>query len=321
MQVDGNKTYIWTNIIQANADQSIATQYLVRFPYSAGQTVSVNSASVERIKEYPDRYRFMSPFIDNKNGLIGLRITESNKNPIQHTIEVRKISDMLANIDNVLYSYPFTTDGFQSVTLDGTDLYISFGATAYDFLLHHIDLTTGEIVENVERPVGLAGAGQYDEEFGEPEGLYMYTDRATGHKTLLLILVTDAAGRRRQKLYAFSWNAGVQKFQGFLSERTQNIKLTRDDGKSKRIPSYINSLADIREPGWYYMTTPEGDRMTDHPMKGVAGWWMHVSPSTAGAWCVQELYKVSTSSPQRIWRVLSDVNVSSKWRVSQETEL
>lgn len=277
------KSYIWTNMIDLNNDGSINTQWLCRIPYLAGETVSIKDSKVERIIEFPDRKRYQTPFTDSKNGLIALRITDTNSGTNKSEIQVYKTDDLKNGIfNNVIYSYKFTNDMnskiLQGLAIDNNKLYITFGDRAENFHLYCIDLVTGKIIDEINRAIGHAPDGRYIRGFGEPEGLYLYTDPYSGYKTLLTVIVGDEVGRRRQRLFALSSNIGVQKFLGLSAESVQRVPLTRHDNKAKRIDiSKINSLKQIIEPGSYYLTTAEGNKMDDHPMKNVAGWWLYVS--------------------------------------------
>lgn len=284
---EGGKVYIWTNMLDVDSSDKLKTQWLCRIPYVSNGTISIGDSRVQKIKEFPNANRYQTPITDPKNGLIGIRNTDTTGSSIFTELEVYKISEIKnGNFNNKLYSYKFTTamnqSTLQGLALDNTDFYVTFGQSASEFHLYKVNLTNGSIAEQIKRPIGYGPSGSYIEGFGEPEGLFLYTDPNSGFKTLLTVIVGDAAGRRRQRLFALSSNIGVQKFIGLAAEGVQRVPLTRPDNKAKRIEASIKSITKITEPGSYYMTTAEGDRMTDHPMKGVAGWWLYVSGGDSG---------------------------------------
>lgn len=286
---DGGQIYIWTNMMDVDANDTLVTQWLCRVPYLPGTTISINDSRVRKLKEFPNPSRYQSAFTDPKNNLLAMRITDKTSGSTVSKLEVYKVSDAKnGNFNTKVHSYSFTSDMnsqiLQGLALDGADFYVTFGQQAEDFHLYRVNLTTGKISEEINRPVGYSPSGGYVESFGEPEGLFLYTDPNTGYKTLLTVIVGDLAGRRRQRLFALSNNIGVQKFLGLAGERVQPVPLTRHDNKAKRINmSKVQSIAQIKEPGYYYMTTAEGNLMADHPMKNVAGWWLYVSGGDAGS--------------------------------------
>ncbi len=227
---NGNSVYIWSNMLSVDSNGRVKTQFLTRYPYAAGSQLTVDSPSVEKLAEFPDPAAYMSPFTDAKNESIAYRHTSLKKGKKASRVEVRNIEDVKKGINKVLYSYEFPMSMnkliLQGMTLDGPNLYLTFGQRASDFHLYHIDLPSGKIVKELKRPVGLNRKGRYEANFGEPEGLYLYTDPETKLKTLFTVIVTDAPGKRRQKLIAFSWNDGVKKFL-MLKDREDREKAKR----------------------------------------------------------------------------------------------
>ncbi|TCN25476.1 phage baseplate protein [Mesobacillus foraminis] len=316
----GGTMYIWSNMLKVDSNGNQVTQYLTRYPYRGGTEININSSSVEKFTEFPNSKIYMSPFTDSKNGLIAFRHTNTTSGSPVSYVEVRKLSDVKARIENVLYRYDYPSSMnnqvIQGMCLDGNNLYLTFGQVANDFTLYQIDVSKKQIVDVFQNPVGKSGTNSYEEDFGEPEGLFLYTDPYTGYKTLLCVVVTDATGRRRQKLFAFSSNVGVDKFIGYAAERTQNIKLTRDDGKCHRITSTgVTALKDLRVPGLYYAATNEADALSDFPSsrKGLAGWWITVSGKDTDSGVYQELTRNSRATPERIFRTVGSDGAVSDW--------
>lgn len=317
----GKNVYIWSNMIQTNATGAISTQFLTRYLYVPNTEITIDSAGVLKFHEFPNANRYMTPFTDYKNGLIAFRHTDTTSGSTITRIEVRRIEDVKNNIENVLHVYNFTDNmnqsDLQGMTLDGNDFYITFGLHMREFVLYRIDITNGKIKEeNRNTKIGMNDQGVYESDFAEPEGLYLYTDPETKYKTLLMVVVTDDTGRRRQKLFAFSWNAGIQKFLGYKGERTQNVKLTRDDGKAKRSVLTTN-LSTLKEPGYYYFSTAEMNNMIDHPDKTLSGgWWLHVSAKDTGETVHQTLTMNSTTNMQKFERIVRNDVIGSWFKLN-----
>ncbi|GIP35069.1 hypothetical protein [Paenibacillus sp. J2TS4] len=317
------KVYIWTNMLDVNASDTLVTQWLCRVPYLPNATISINDSRVEKLKEFPNSKRYETPMTDPKNNLVALRITDTTSGSTVSELEVYNMSDVKnGNFSNKLYSYSFTSgmnsQVLQGLAIDGSDFYVTFGQGASDFHLYRVDLTTGAISEEINRPIGYSPTGSYVEGFGEPEGLFLYTDPNTGYKTLLTVIVGDAAGRRRQRLFALSNNIGIHKFLGFAGERAQGVPLTRNDNKAKRIDmSKVQSISQIKEPGCYYMTTVEGNTMSDHPMKNVAGWWLYVSGGDSGSGVNYGVHQIlarnSSVHGTTFFRSVSSAGTASPW--------
>lgn len=318
-----DKIYIWSNIIRTNIAGSQVSQFLCRYPYQANSEITIDSPNVVKYDEFLNASLYMNPFSDTKNGLLGQRHTDSRTS--RHSwIEIYDMEKYKIGNKDILYSFDFTNEmdslSLQGTSLDGTDLYISFGITPEEHRVYHVDLETGNIIGVISRPVGRNSANEFDEGHGELEGLHLYTNPETGYKTLLTVVVTDAAGRRRQKLYGLSWNAGIQEFMGYSVDRSQSIKLTRDDGKGKRIP-YVTDLKTVIEPGEYYMTSAETQNMVDHPNKGVGGWFMTVSGGDTGGSVKQTLTRNSITIAQEVYRIVNVAGgTASPWWITTVQE-
>lgn len=317
IEVEEDSIYIWSNMIQVDEGGNQVSQFLTRYPYQAGTEIDINNPTVQRFNEFPDKDLYMTPFTDFKNGLIAFRHTDKTGSITKSRIEIRLIDDVKNGTDNVLHEFVFNDEMnqliMQGFALDGSDLYLTFGQRAEDFHLFRINVKTGEVIEQLKRPVGLNEKGEYDEGFGEPEGLYLYTDPRTGQKTLLTVIVTGASGRRRQKLIAFTSNPGIYKFLNLRGDMAQKVKISRDDGKAKRINT--TDLSTVREFGWYYFTSDEMQVMSDHPNEKLpGGWWLEVSPKDTGSAVIQRMTRNSTGTPHEYIRVVSSTGAAGRWR-------
>lgn len=325
-----SKIFIWSNLIKVDSNGDKQTQWLCRFPYLPGETITIDDSRVEKFLEFPNASKYMSPIGDMKNKLIAFRHTDSTGPSVVSRIEVHTLENLKAKVFNApVYTFSFTetmnSGTLQGLALDGSDFYLTNGQSAVDFHLFKVDLKTGNI-EQLKYEIGKAPNGRWIEDFGEPEGISLYTDPLTGYKTLFTVIVGDEAGRRRQRLYAFTNNPGINRFLGYALDRVQAFPLTRPDGKAKRIDvSKITKLSQIRDPGDYYMTTAEADSMSDHPMKGVAGWWLYVSGGDSGNGIDygvhQTLVRNSVIIPTVIHRTVTSEGSTSPWFSFNMTQL
>lgn len=312
----GSNTYIWATVTEYDSSNKRTNNVFVRFPYQAGREVDANSSIMKRYGEYPDPQIYMSPFGDYKNDLIAFRHTNTKIGTITH-IEIRRLSDVKNNVDEVLYDFPFTSNLndqiMQGFALDGTQIYLGMGQTVEDFNIYRIEAKTGEILEEILNVDVRNPKGGYDENFGEPEGLFLYTDPTTNLKTLMSVVVMGGAGKRRSKVFGFSNNFGLNKFVGQSLDNTQQIKFTLDTGRGKGYDT--TRLSDIREPGNYYFTGAQMDEMKDHPEPSYGGgWWLEIPATDIGKAVIQRMTRNSTGTPHKFERVVSTDGTASVWR-------
>ncbi|TWT04597.1 hypothetical protein [Planomicrobium sp. CPCC 101079] len=317
---ENGKVYIWSNLIVANSTGGIGTQWLCRYPYLPGETITIADSRVQRVLEFPIAAQYMTPLSDMKNGLLAIRHTNNLGNGnVATRVEVHTYANVKAGVFNApLYTYHWTAEmnvgTLQGLAFDGHMLYVTLGQIADDFHLLAIDMRNGQTVAQWKQPTGKTYANAYVEDFGEPEGLALYTDPNTGFKTLFTVIVGDEANRRRNRLFAFSNNAGVNKFFGYALDRTQQFPLIRNDGKSKRINmAKITALSQIVESGDYYMTAEEADQLTDHPMKGVGGWWLYVSGTNPNGGVNQTLVRNSSGEITVAYRIVFSAGNAGSW--------
>lgn len=318
------KTFIFSDINKVNDDGvHSGYSYMCKFEYIPNKIIDIyDSDVIKYIENIGDTY--ITPFTDYKNDVMVFRKVSNGKT----TMEIRTISDVLNNIDNILYSYPLTNE-MQSLTIQGMcidgeakKLYLSFGDNQTPFKLFEIDYTTGEILNTITKQIGLDEAGVYDENIGEPQGLCILYDKKTYEKTLISLFTVGVDSKRRQKVIALSSNNGVNYLMGKKNEKTQNYKLTRDDGKSKRIFKGCSDLTSIKESGFYYITTYETTLLIDHPEPGVSGWWMHVYTSdSSDIGFIQKLIKNSNEEYIEYTRVIAhSTGLPTSWRVFSVTD-
>lgn len=303
IETDNDKVYVWSNMIKIDSSGNIETQILCRFPYQENKEISINHSSVERLMEFPDRYQSMYPFCDNKNGILALCHSDSTTDPrsrriTTYNLDIAKQGD-LKEINTFNFTNKMNESILQGLAVDGDEIYVSFGVDPKSMVIYQIDMNVGEIKAENQ---GLS----YVE--GEPEGLFLYTDLRTRYKTLLTVV----SNKGRQHLVAFSWNNSAQKFIGMRGKNAQNLKLTGDDGKAKRLE--VTSLESVTNPGQYYFTTVETSDMVDHPKPGVAGWWLDVSGKDANGSVYQTLIRNSLDNHDILFRIVRSDGETTSWK-------
>ena len=77
----------------------------------------------------------------------------------------------------------------------------------------------------------------------------------------------------------------------------------------------MTTLAGVREPGQYYLTSAELNNMNDFPLKNTGGWWLFVSAKDTGETVVQEMRRNSSVTPQVIYRLAYENSVSSWFEI------
>lgn len=205
----------------------------------------------------------------------------------------------------------------QGFTIDGYDLYWYTGDT--NSVNHSSELALfsfrdGKLKKRITCDFGRAFNGKYEDNFREPESIFLYTDRKSGKKSLFAGVVTGGLGKRIVKMYAYHSKENASKFGIDLSSDRQGYALSKNNGEAKRLPEGLKSLREFRYPGMYYMKTSETKVLEDHPDKGNAGWWLINEPSDPVGTVTQTLKRNSTVRPTKILtRVVTGVEVAGEW--------
>lgn len=316
VEPNGNSSYLWLTIVERNSSGEQIANRLCRFLYQAGSEITPNSAGVQKFLNFPTPTIYMSPFGDYKNGYIAFRHTDTTNGTKTH-IEIHELNNVKNNIYQPVYSYVFPTflnsQIMQGFALDGKDLYLGMGQTVDDFNVYRINLETGVILEQIARPKVQNSSNGFDDNFGEPEGMFLYTDPQTNLKTLLMVVVMNRANARRQKLFGISNNNGIYKFLGYQGEKSQNVKLSLDDGKAQR--ASVTKISDVKNLGWTYFPSDEMDNMTDHPNETLTGgWWLFNGATDTGNAHIQTMTRNSSATPHKYERVVPTDGEPSLWR-------
>ena len=111
----------------------------------------------------------------------------------------------------------------------------------------------------------------------------MYYDRETGKKALLIGVTTGGANYRSHEIHGIFMRDVYEK----LRSQSTPVLMTDSGGKVKTYPlDNFTKIADVTEPGHYYMTTVTTKQLTDFPLPQEmrdAGYFLEVSaPNIAG---------------------------------------
>lgn len=317
IEYEGAFPYIWGETSSMNEDGTKKESYISRFPYIPGTEITGESPGVTNYFIHSAGMT-ATPFVDNKNELLAIRRT-MGENPRATKVDIHNINSVKGGNLIPIYTFEFTEEmnnlPMQGLTLDGNLLYITFGMSINEYRLFQVDIITGEILHtlngsdlNISRTEGG---------FLEPEGIYLYTDPNTGKKILFQVLVTDIANRRRYNLYALASSDIVSTFQGYASQKSQQIQLLRNDGNAFRKYELNGQgrLSDILDPGSYYFNSSEMNAFSDHPAPSSGGYWLHVSAKDTGATVRQLLVRNTTATnPNILHRVVNPTTgISSVW--------
>ncbi|QXJ47116.1 teichoic acid biosynthesis protein [Bacillus altitudinis] len=313
LERENGKIYIWSNYNIVDSNNVVIGHELVRFPYKAGATIKRDSASIERYNKFNDKYTI--PVIDQKNGLIAFR-TKIKKDSV---VELRDLRQLKKGINKVLGKVTIPSDLYylQGFTIDGYDLYWYTGDT--NSVNHPSELALfsfkdGLIKKRITCDFGRGYDGHYEDDFREPEGIFLYKDPKTGKKSLFAGVVTGGLGKRQAKVYAYHSRENAGKFANDLSSDRQGYNLTQNNGSAKRLPEGLKSLKVFRQPGFYYMLTTETKRFSDHPDSGNAGWWLNIAPGDRSGTVIQTLIRNSTARTIKVFtRVLTNAGTAGEW--------
>ncbi|MBO3796843.1 teichoic acid biosynthesis protein [Bacillus subtilis] len=314
LEREGGKVYIWSNYDVVDSNGNTVGNDLVRFPYTAGVTLNSGSGGIRRYNKFNDYYTI--PVTDTKNGLIAFRIKLNDGNSV---VELRKLSDVKNNINNVLGTVTIPKDlvYLQGLAIDGYDLYWYTGDTnnkTYPNELCRFSFKDGKLTDRISCNFGYDEDGKYEDNFREPESVCFYKDPKTGKKSLLAGVVTGGAGKRINKVYAYHSKENAAKFGIDLSQGYQGYSLTQSNGKGKRLPDSISNLKDYRKVGSYYMYTTETTKLKDHPSPGDAGWWLNIDAADPSGTVIQTLRRNSTGRDIKIYtRVVTNKGVAGNW--------
>lgn len=287
-KINGNP-YIWSNRHVVDASGNITGSELVRFQYKPNTTLTSFTTYNKFTKEY------LTPTIDQHNKYIAFRVSPTIGNMY---VELRKLSDVQNGVDNLLgrVGIPSDLSYLQGFTIDGYDLYWYTGDTnsvQYPNEITQFNFMDGQIKKRMTVDFGLGPKGKYEDNFREPESIFLYRDPNDGTKSLFAGVVTGEEGKRIAKIYAYHQKNNKSKFATNVLEHAQLFALSNGT-ETKGIPEEVTALKNMDTPGYYYMDTEEAEKYTDHPYAKDAGWFFNVSPKAQFGAFIQAFLRNST---------------------------
>lgn len=169
---------------------------IVRFSFRPDVTITYGDYDMEEVFTGHPELPYITPVINQEEDLILYRIqypsSEWDTRNASNYIEVRRLEDVDARVDNILYKFDLprhlTGGGDGSQPMQGIDfgegeLYLYTGDSNADNpnFLTVFDLKTGKQKYQKEADIGKSG-NLYPGNFQEAEGMQLYYDEPTGKK-------------------------------------------------------------------------------------------------------------------------------------------
>lgn len=286
-----DKLWIYSHIVDPEGFHKI-----VRFTYKPNVSISYGDYDMEEVFTGHPELPYMTPLINEHEGLMLYRIeypkSEWTTRNARNYVEIRRLEDIDNRVDKVLYRMDIPMDltngdigqPMQGVAFDDGILYWYTGDSNPDVpnFLTAFDLKTKKQLWQKSADFGKIG-NEFPGNFAEAEGIQIYYDIETGKKALLAGVTVGAPNYRAHQIHGIFMRDVYDK----LTAQGTPVLMTETGGRTKTYPveNYVK-LADITEPGYYYMTTVDTQKLTDFPLPQEmrdAGWFLEVSaPNVAG---------------------------------------
>lgn len=246
--------------------------------------------------------------------------------------EMRKLSDVEAGVDDLLYSnvVPTPTGGtFQGWCFVGDTLYIYTGSgTSFSpadpatIWVYDLPSATQLYSINIEG-LGMEGNGHYLDDMYEPESLTLYRT-PTGKPTIFVGMCVGGGNDRHCKIYAYT-QGDTAALGGFAADALVNGLEAEPNWETHPVPTTIGgvavtSMAQLTRPGWYYFDSATFGTMTDRPVNStVTGHFLHVSARSAAYAMpttvqIQELFTNHLPATMNSWcRVVNSSRTPDYW--------
>ena len=270
---------------------------IVRFSFRPDVTITYGDYDMEEVFTGHPELPYITPVINQQENLILYRIqypsSEWDARNASNYIEVRRLDDVDARVDNVLYKFDLprhlTGGGDGSQPMQGVDfgegeLYWYTGDSKVENpnFLTVFDLETGKQKYQKEADIGKSG-NLYPGNFQEAEGMQLYYDEPTGKKALLIGVTLGAGNYRSHEIHGIFMRDVYDK----LTAQAVPQSIMESGGRTKTLPVHnFTKLSDIIEAGEYYLYTVDIQNLTDFPLPKEmrdAGYWLTVSaPNQAG---------------------------------------
>ena len=289
---ENDKFWIYSYI---NDDEGFGK--IVRFSFRPDVTITYGDYDMEEVFTGHPELPYITPVINQQENLILYRIqypsSEWDARNASNYIEVRRLEDVDARVDNVLYKFDLprhlTGGGDGSQPMQGVDfgegeLYWYTGDSKVENpnFLTVFDLETGKQKYQKEADIGKSG-NLYPGNFQEAEGMQLYYDEPTGKKALLIGVTLGAGNYRSHEIHGIFMRDVYDK----LTAQAVPQSVMESGGRTKTLPVHnFTKLSDIIEAGEYYLYTADIQKLTDFPLPKEmrdAGYWLTVSaPNQAG---------------------------------------
>lgn len=270
---------------------------IVRFSFRPDVTITYGDYDMEEVFTGHPELPYITPIINQQENLILYRIqypsSEWDARNASNYIEVRRLEDVDARVDNVQYKFDLprhlTGGGDGSQPMQGVDfgegeLYWYTGDSKVENpnFLTVFDLETGKQKYQKEADIGKSG-NLYPGNFQEAEGMQLYYDETTGKKALLIGVTLGAGNYRSHEIHGIFMRDVYDK----LTAQAVPQSIMESGGRTKTLPVHnFTKLSDIIEAGEYYLYTVDIQNLTDFPLPKEmrdAGYWLTVSaPNQAG---------------------------------------
>lgn len=275
-----------------------ALSKLVFIPYRDNTSLTLTNA-----KELKD----LTPTSLKETGFAVTIDQEHDKVVVRHfdaRIEIRSRKDIINGVDKIEKQIQVDpnenndTRPMQGLAVNGDDLYwqSGWGDLSSPTKVIKYNLSTGNkeytrVVNHL--PFQRGNDDPYDS-YREPEGLFLHVNPITKRQTLLMVYTTGGLGKRYNVMYGFVQTGAMDHWNSMTQLGSQNYKLTKDDGRALSALDSYTSLNDFTNPGWYYLTGAESDKLKDMPYPTQsAGWWVFVSPYHQNFGFVQTVKRAS----------------------------
>lgn len=291
----GNSLYIISHWYDAEGGHK-----LVKIKYNAG-TYDYGSGMTDVFKGTNNAAAYITVSINEREDLILYRLSETVADKLVMKIEVRKLSEVLADKENIIASFTIpanltqqAAEGeniMQGVAIgEGAVYWLTGDSTGSgNKLLTQFDYT-GNIVAQKAVIFGDDERNQFIDDFFEPQGLQYYNE-PNGDKDALLIGMTTGVDRTHRIYGIFELGAYEQ-----LQMRINRYGGS-GSGLTKDLPADVTTIASIVEQGTYYFNQTLCEQLTDFPhyVKD-AGWWLFNTPQSGTGYILQTFIK---NSPTR----------------------
>lgn len=291
----GNSLYIISHWYDSQG-----TSKLVKVKFSFG-TFDYGSGMTDVFKGTNNTNAYITASINEREDLILYRKSETVANKLFMKIEVRKLSEVFANQENIIAAFTVpahltqqASEGqniMQGVAVGGGHVFWLTGNStgSGDKLLTQFDYS-GAVVAQKAVVIGDDERNSFIDDFYEPQGLQYYNE-PNGEKDALLVGMTTGVDRTHRIYGIFELGAYEQ-----LQMRINRYGGS-GSGITKDLPDGVTLISSINEPGSYYLNQALCESLSDFPHYAKdAGWWLFNTVQSGSGYMLQTMVK---NSPTR----------------------